>query len=320
MTKLAKPFHSLCSILACCASLLLAGSAQAAALIQVDTAGCNTNVAINNAIGQSFRVSTAAQLEKIEIWIKPELYYNTSYAMEVYAGEGTGGTRLATSPTVSMGSQSAGTPSGWYAFSFAGSGIHLQPNQPYTFKLVRLSTYSGAFSMCGNVYPNGIQYWLGTYADTPYDVSFKLYGTQGLTLESLAWQASGPGTRTSTPDSGLADAMTFDYSLSGSSVWSLQTWTFSATAPESTTLNFDWNYSGFHAWYMVYANARAFADGPNGRTYAPLYTRNYGDGWNVSGTASLQLNEGYPFGIIIEGQNFDSDARLLGSLKMTSRP
>jgi hypothetical protein len=150
----------------------------ASPLITVDTAGCNTNVAINNAIGQSFRVSAPTQLGRVEMWIKPNLYYTTSYAMELYDGEGTGGTRLATTPSITLGSLEGGTPSTWYSLSFEGLGITLQPNHAYTFKLVRLSTYSGAFSMCGNVYPNGIQYWLGYSPDTPYDASFKLYGTQ----------------------------------------------------------------------------------------------------------------------------------------------
>ncbi|KFA89210.1 hypothetical protein [Archangium violaceum] len=318
--KFAKSFPSLCGILACGATLLLADQARAELLINVDTAGCNTNVAINNAIGQSFRVNAATDLQAIEVWLKPELYYTTSYGLEVYDGEGTGGTRLATSSTtLTLGSQTGGTPSGWYGFSFAGLGLNLQPNHAYTFRLVRLSTYSGAFSMCGNVYANGIQYWLGYYADTPYDMSFRLHGSQALPIESLAWTASGPGTRTSTPDSGAAEAVTFDYYLNGSGVWSPQQWTFSAVAPQSTTFNFDWNYSGFHAWFMVYANATAFADGPNGRTLVNLYTRNYGDGWNVSGTASLPLTAGYPFGIIVDGQNFDSDARLIGNVKITSK-
>jgi hypothetical protein len=289
------------------------------AVISIDTAGCNTNVAINNAVGQSFRVSAPTALDKIEVWIKPELYYNTSYAMELFAGEG-GGTHLGTTPAVSMGSQSAGVPSGFRAFSFAGMNITLQPNQPYTFRMVRLSQYSGAFSMCGNVYPNGIQYWLGTYPDSPYDVAFKLYRNNSLALESLSWQAAGPGTRTITPDSSAVDAMSFEYFLNGSAVWSQQSWTFSATSPRTMTLNFDWNYSGFHAWYMVYANAVAFADGPSGRTVVPLYTRNYGDGWNVSGTASLPLTAGYAFGVIIDGRNYDSDARLIGTMKLTSKP
>lgn len=320
MTKRTKSLQTLCGLLALSA-MSLAGQANAALLINVDTAGCNTNVAINNAIGQSFQVSAQTRLEKIEFWIKPELYYTTSYTMELYDGEGTGGPRLATSSTtLTLNSQTSGTPSGWYAFDFNSLGLTLQPNRAYTFKLVRLSQYSGAFSMCGNVYPSGIQYWLGYHPDYPYDASFRLYGSQSVLLESLAWQAEGPGTRSSTPDSSAADGMTFDYSLSGSSVWSTQTWTFSAIAPQSTTLNFNWNYWGFHAWYMVYANAVAFADGPTGRTYVTLYTRHGGDIWDVSGTSSLVLNAGYAFGFIIEGRNYDSDARLMGTLKITSLP
>ena len=138
-------------------------------------------------------------------------------------------------------------------------------------------------------------------------------------LKSLAWQADGPGTRTVTPDSGPADAVTFDYQLVSTSVYSQQTWTFSAIAPESTVLNFDWNYTGFHSWYAVYANAVAFADGPNGRTTTPLYSRNYGDAWQVSGTASLQTSAGYAFGVIVQGSNFDLDPTLRGSIKLTAR-
>lgn len=140
-----------------------------------------------------------------------------------------------------------------------------------------------------------------------------------LSLESLSWEAHGPGAKVITADSGAADAMTFEYALHGSSVWSHQTWTFAAISPRTMTYNFDWNYQGFHAWYMVYARARAFAVGPMGITYVDLYTRHGGDGWNVSGTASLQLHEGGAFGIIIEGSNYDIDARLLGNLKITSK-
>jgi len=140
-----------------------------------------------------------------------------------------------------------------------------------------------------------------------------------LALESLSWTASGFGSRTITADSGPADALTFEYALHGSSVWSQRVWTFEAISPRTTTLDFDWNYAGFHAWFMVYARARAYSVGPLGTTYVDLYTRNGGDGWNVSGTASLQLHQGGAFGIIIEGRNYDSDARLLGTLKVTSK-
>lgn len=144
-------------------------------LINVDTAGCSTNVAINNAIAQSFRVSSARTLDRFEIWMKPELYYTTSYAVELYDGEGTSGTKLATSSSLTLGSQTGGVPSTWYGFSFQGQGVVLQPDRAYTLKLVRLSTYSGAFAECGNVYPGGIQYWLGYSPDYSYDMAFRLY-------------------------------------------------------------------------------------------------------------------------------------------------
>ena len=96
--------------------------------------------------------------------------------MDLHDSEGTGGAVIASSTTVSMASQTAGTPATWYTFSFAGQGITLLPGRAYTLKLVRLSTYSGAFSMCGNVYADGIQYWLGYSPDSPYDMSFRVFG------------------------------------------------------------------------------------------------------------------------------------------------
>jgi hypothetical protein len=149
---------------------------DSARLIDVDTSGCETNVAINNAIGQSFQVSSPTHLDRFEIWIKPELYYTTSYNVEVYDGEGTGGAKLATSEIVTMGSQTDGAASTWYSFGFAASDLSLQANHAYTFQLVRLSQYSGAFSQCGDVYPGGMEYWLGQTAFIENDMSFRLYG------------------------------------------------------------------------------------------------------------------------------------------------
>lgn len=144
-------------------------------VINVDTAGCQTNVAINNAIAQSFVLPSAMKLEAIGIWIKPELYYTTSYNVELYDGDGTGGAKLATSSAVTMGSRTGGAPSTWYTFDFAGQS--LQASHSYTLKVVRLSQYSGAFSECGNVYGGGKQYWLGYSPDYYYDMSFRVYAT-----------------------------------------------------------------------------------------------------------------------------------------------
>ncbi len=144
--------------------------------LSVDTTGCNTNVAINGAIGQSFKVPGAMTLDHLDVFITPELYYATSYNLEVYDGEGTGGTKLATSAIVDMNSRSSGQAASWYSFAFA-SGPTLAPSHAYTFRLVRLSAYSGGFSSCKDVYADGIEYWLGTTASGSSDVSFRVYQT-----------------------------------------------------------------------------------------------------------------------------------------------
>jgi hypothetical protein len=164
------------------AGLTLAGPASAAdLLINVDTAGCQTNVAINGAIGQSFKTGAQSSLDTIDVWIRPNLYYYTSYRVDLYDGEG-GGTFLGSSSQFTLGCQQTNAGCGtaavadWRTFSFAGQNITLQPNRAYTFKLVRLSQYSGAFAQCGNVYPDGIEYWLGYSADSFRDVAFRLLG------------------------------------------------------------------------------------------------------------------------------------------------
>lgn len=144
--------------------------------VSIDTAGCDTNVAINDAIGQSFKVPSALTVDHLDVFITPELYYATSYNIELFDGEGTGGTLLASSALVSMNSRSSGQAAGWYSFPFAG-GPTLASGHAYTFRLVRRSTYSGAFSQCSNVYADGVEYWLGTTASGLRDVSFRLYQT-----------------------------------------------------------------------------------------------------------------------------------------------
>ena len=58
----------LCQGLMVGALVVVAGQAQAfEKLIEVDTAGCSTNVAINNAIGQSFKLSASTALDSVDI-------------------------------------------------------------------------------------------------------------------------------------------------------------------------------------------------------------------------------------------------------------
>ena len=131
-------------------------------------------------------------------------------------------------------------------------------------------------------------------------------------LENLQWSIEGPGTTGAKADDATS-SITYDYSLSGPSVWRRQTWTYQAEAPTTGPVSLDWIYSGFHAWYRPYVQIRAFADGQAGRQYNPLLE---GSRREASGNLTLQLSEGQPFGFVIAGSNYDRDSRLLGTLKV----
>jgi hypothetical protein len=173
MMKSLQPLRALCGVLACGTALLLAGRTEAAVLINVDRTGCEI-VGINEAIAQSFRVATPSSLDKIEMWITPDLGQINRYAMLLRDS----GSLIATSPWVSVAPVSSGGVEAWRTFSFQGLGVALQANHDYTFTLLRLSAQSGGFAMCDDVYPNGILYRLGSDAFPGHDVSFRLSGTE----------------------------------------------------------------------------------------------------------------------------------------------
>jgi len=138
---------------------------------------CNTNAAINNAVGQSFELPWPTELESIDIWIAPISRHETRYHIELYEGRGPAGSLLGTSAAVVVRPADAGDPAGWYNFDFDGSGMALVPNRAYTLVLVRLSESSGAFGRCADGYPAGMMYWLGSLPMSYADMSFRLWGT-----------------------------------------------------------------------------------------------------------------------------------------------
>lgn len=89
--------------------------------------------------------------------------------------------------------------------------------------------------------------------------------------EPQNWQSAGPGTKTITPASGPTPDITFHYEINyGGGGAPLTTWTFSNSAAESGMVTFNWNYSGFHAFFQTQAFLRVFADGPSGTTTIDL--------------------------------------------------
>lgn len=135
----------------------------------------------------------------------------------------------------------------------------------------------------------------------------------------LTWDITGPGTISSTP---AANQTTLSYALSGSSVYSKQTWTATAIADEAGDYEFDWTYGGFHAYFQVQAFLSAassvggmdslVAAGPANCCSAPSGGFGYAGNYifsNVNAGDTLQFSFG--------GTNSDADARLLGTLTLT---
>jgi hypothetical protein len=75
-----------------------------------------------------------------------------------------------------MASQADGAVSAFQGFSFAHQGVTLQPGRPYTINLVWLGGGRSGFARCGDIYPDGVMYWLGYSPEAIFDVSFRLYG------------------------------------------------------------------------------------------------------------------------------------------------
>lgn len=132
---------------------------------------------------------------------------------------------------------------------------------------------------------------------------------------ALGWSASGPGAVTLLSD-GTMDYPSMSYLLSGTDVWSPQTWQLSATATQAMTVTLPFHYTGFHAWYQVQVWVEAFV---GGTTY-PLIAQGPTDccsppsgGFDLDGSIMLTVSPGDVFGFRFGGTNFDSDYRLSGT-------
>ena len=102
---------------------------------------------------------------------------------------------------------------------------------------------------------------------------------------------------------------------------SFRTAEFSAVASQSSTFTVDWDYSGFHAFFAADATLQLFADTSQGRVVVHLVPQGTpaGGGFAFSGqNASIQIEAGMPFGIIVGGQNFDTDGRLIGTVILSN--
>ncbi len=147
-----------------------------------------------------------------------------------------------------------------------------------------------------------------------------------LTSDVLADEFAGDWGLNNWSQSGIADGvtsiealpeqllLTYDNGPGPVDPWS---GTYSVTAAADGHVGFDWNWTGFHAWHMSYGGLQMFIDGPGGTEVIDLIS--YYDtpsSFDHAGSASIAVHEGYDFGLIVSGENYDSSGSFYGSIKI----
>lgn len=131
---------------------------------------------------------------------------------------------------------------------------------------------------------------------------------------AISWTITGPATTSSTQNGPLDQTLTYRDERAG---YNTNIWTVIGVATDAGTYNFDWNYSGYHAFFNVTAfltsslGASLVNAGPQNCCASPS------NGFNYSGTYSFAgVHAGDTIGFTMGGSNFDSDNRLYGDLRL----
>jgi hypothetical protein len=151
--------------------------------------------------------------------------------------------------------------------------------------------------------------WTGGLATPPHP-SFPATGS-AVTTTVLADGSVGPA------------VFNYDNAPAGSSGAS-GSWEFHTTALTSGTVNLDYVYSGFHAFFNVRASLEVFVTSDGVTTFTSLVNAGPADccatpsnGFNYKGSTTLNVLAGDEFGFRMAGSNFDSNASLLGTLTVS---
>ena len=91
--------------------------------------------------------------------------------------------------------------------------------------------------------------------------------------------------------------------------------TYQMIAPVAGTIRSDWEYTGFHAFFLAIANFTAFAgDDVSVEVDGTTVSGNF----QFSGSTELEVEAGEPFGFQLGGRNGDSNSRLVGTLTVSN--
>ena len=118
------------------------------------------------------------------------------------------------------------------------------------------------------------------------------------------------------------ESVRFEYAFDVPSEEPPSTWTFTATADDDESVSLDWTFDGFHGFFLDWAQLFVFADGPSGTTTTTLvstpmceFCPGEIDGpFSFSGSTSIDVQEGFAYGIIVKGANFDCCGALNGTI------
>lgn len=142
-------------------------------------------------------------------------------------------------------------------------------------------------------------------------------------LGAARWDDAGISEGTTTITSGVTLGYDVFLGKPGPGV-SERTAEFSTAAKESGTFLFEWSYRANHTLFDREFTMQAFADGPNGRAVVNLVDLEDPGAFSDlprtverQGRATLTLTEGFAWGVIIGGSNFDSDSRINGQVAIT---
>ena len=110
------------------------------------------------------------------------------------------------------------------------------------------------------------------------------------------------------------------YWFNSTDVYSGVSATFSTTATQTGALTFDWSYAWFHAYSSPSASLTFFANSASGVVENTVYSSNVGPGALVSGSTTLNLSQGYSWGVRASGRNYDSNTDISGIVKLSALP
>ncbi len=119
-----------------------------------------------------------------------------------------------------------------------------------------------------------------------------------------------------TPSSGSSASAEFSYSVYTGTLVPATLGTFSATAAESGTVRFDYEYSGFHAFNSAFAEFEVLV---NGEVVLDIVDHeSVFSSFEFTGSRSFTVNAGDTFAFRVGGQHFDSNGNLNGTLSLSN--